>query len=230
MKHGFFVLTAAALLSLSACKKQGDTTETDAAPTAAETTTSAPTAAAPAAPVAEPGAEDQARAEQQAKLDYATMEDGYINDAKGQWATSAKASSSFGEENAKGDPNYPNQPTHVIGAPDGQTWSNKNQDIGFDWLEASYAKPVSATEVRVVTSNDEAVESISKIELIDEQGTAHAIWSGLSDTKPDARGDRTWFVRKLEPTAYLVRSVKVTLANNVATGYKEIDAVQLVGN
>lgn len=51
---------------------------------------------APAAP-AEPTAEQAETAQRQAKLDYATMEDGYINDTRGQWASSSSASSTYGD-------------------------------------------------------------------------------------------------------------------------------------
>jgi len=46
----------------------------------------------------------------------------------------------------------------------------------------------------------------------------------------DERGSRTWFVRSFEKTAYKVKAVKLTIANSVARGYKEVDAVQLVGD
>ena len=88
---------------------------------------------------------------------------------------------------------------------------------------------MNATEVRVVTVSNEAVESINKIELIDTEGSAHAIWSGLSETKQDERGARTWITRKFDATPYQVKSVKLTFANNVANGYKQVDAVQLIG-
>ena len=81
--------------------------------------------------------------------------------------------------------------------------------------------------VRVVV-NDNAAASITRVELIDAAGTAHPAWSGISDVKQDERGPRTWFVRTFDATPYPVRAVKLTFANNVASGYKEVDAVQLV--
>ena len=238
MKHGVFVLSVAMALSLGACKKEdaesagnGAGATPDATTATTERAPSAGTAAEPAAdPAAEPSEEQRARAEQQAKLDYATMEDGYINDAKGQWAASAKASSSFGKANDEpADSQRSNTPWQATGTPNGEAWNNNNQDIGFDWIELAYANPVKATEVRAVTTSNEAAESISKIELIDTDGAAHAIWSGLSETKRDARGARTWVVHKFDATPYQVKSVKLTFANNVANGYKQVDAVQLIG-
>ena len=228
MKHGLLALSITVALALGACKKEAAETVADTAPTAVSETTSEP---APATePATETSAEDSARAEQQAKLDYATMENGYITDAKGQWATSAKASSSFGDANAApADSQSSNTPWQATGAPNGGVWTNNNQDIGFDWIELGYDKPVKATEVRVVTTDDEAVQAINQVELIDTMGKAHAVWSGLSDVKPDERGSRTWFVRKFDATPYQVKAVKITFANNVASGYKNVDAVQLTG-
>jgi hypothetical protein len=99
----------------------------------------------------------------------------------------------------------------------------------MDWLEASFAKPVAAKEVRVVFENGEGVEAVSKMEVQDAQGKWNTVWSGLSDVKHDQRGNRTWFVRTFEKTAYPVSAVKITIANNVERGYKVVDAVQLVG-
>jgi hypothetical protein len=197
-----------------------------------------PSAAAPApapvptstpAPVAEPAAQDTEKAKLQAKLDYSAMEDGYLNDAKAQWAVAAKASSSYGEK-----PEAPPEPDKSLAhrttsKPDGNAWSQLSQDVGFDWIQADFANPVQATELRAVFLDDEAVKSITKVELISTDGKPNTVWSGLSDQVQDARGARTWFVRKFDKTPYQVKAVKLTFANNVATGYKEVDAVQLVG-
>lgn len=227
MNKGILVLSIALSLTLTSCKKHevGPTDDLAPAPTTASALAIEPATANP-----EPSEQDRARAEQQAKLDYATMEDGYLNDAKGQWASAAKASSAFGDANAApADSQDGNTPWQATGAPNGDNWNNNNQDIGFDWIELAYANPVKATEVRAVTTDNEAAESISKIELIDTDGAAHAIWSGLSETKQDARGARTWIVHKFDATPYQVKSVKLTFANNVASGYKQVDAVQLIG-
>ena len=116
----------------------------------------------------------------------------------------------------------------ATGAANGDAWTNNQQSIGFDWLQLDYARPVAATSVRAVL-NEVAVQSITKVELIGADGSAHTVWSGVSDTKKDERGPRTWFVRKFDATPYPVKSVKLTFANNVAPGFKTVDAVQLVG-
>lgn len=170
----------------------------------------------------------QEKAEKADKLAYAQMEDGYLNDPKGQWASGAKASSSFGSaDKAPPDSQDSSTPFHATGAPNSNSWSNNNQEMGIDWLEVTFAKPVNATELRVVQTN--GVGSVSKVELIDESGAAHEIWSGADETVQDKRGQRTWLVKTFEKTAYKVAGAKVSFANAVVSGYKEVDGVQLVG-
>ncbi len=171
---------------------------------------------------------DAEKAQKQAALDYATMEDKYLNDAKGQWATAAKASSAFGSAGKEPpESTASSTPFQTTGAPNGDTWTNDHQDMGFDWLELTYANPVHATELRIVQRA--GVGSLAKVELFDEAGAAHEIWSGTDDAKQDRRGPRTWVVRTFEKTPYKAVKAKLTFANAVVPGYKEVDAVQLVG-
>jgi hypothetical protein len=207
----------------------------------------APAAAAPAvvvapavvatpatpAPAAAPAATDpenmtpeqKEQAQRQAKLDFGVMEDKYINDPKAQWASGASASSSYGNP----QPSEYHLATKLIGPPDNNFWMNKNDDIGFEWVQADYAKPVFATEVRLIVADGTGVEALNKVELQDTDGKWTTVWTGLSDVKPDARGPRTWFVRTFPKTAYKVKAVKYTVANNVKVGEKKFDAAQLVG-
>ena len=225
------LIAVACTLALAGCKKKPAEGEP---PPATSQATPAPAPAPAATPAPQEPAEltDEQRqaAEKKARLDYSMMEDGYINDAKGQWASSAQASSSFNEtpEKAKENPQA-SRAWFATGAPDGKEWSQKSQDIGMDWIEVGYAKPVHATEVRAVLISSDAVRAIAKMELIDEGGAAQAVWSGVSDMEPDKRGDRTWFVKSFPKTAGKIKAVKLTFANAVSSGYKEVDAVQLVG-
>jgi hypothetical protein len=224
------ILLPALILSslvVASCGKKSEEASSDATPPAASSTGSATPAPAADAPQADPSQDEADRAQKQVLLDYATMEDNYINDPHAQWATAGKASSTFGDDS--GEPSSSSLASNVVGTVDGKTWTNNHQDVGMDWLEASFAKPVTATEVRVVFANGEGVEAVSKVELQDAQGKWNTVWSGLSDVKRDARGNRTWFVRTFEKTAYPVNAVKITIANNVQRGYKVVDAVQLVG-
>jgi hypothetical protein len=224
MKHATIsaLIASTLALTLAACGKKSEE------PAAADTAPPPPAEAPPETPpTAEQSQDDAERAQKQALLDYATMEDAFINDAHAQWANAATASSTFGDD--RGEPAKSNLAANVIGAVDGESWTNNKLDVGMDWLEARFAKPVAATEVRVVFQGGAGAEAVSKLELQDPQGKWNTVWSGLSDAKVDRRGNRTWFVRKLEKTAYPVNAVKITIANNVQNGYKVVDAVQLVG-
>jgi len=224
MKHLTLTALIASTLALSACgKKHAD----QPAPAPAPAPVVAAPAPAPKPAPADLSDADRERAKKQAQLDYATMEDKYINDPRAQWAAGATASSTFGDDNGR-KPASSNLPERVVGPVDSDTWTNNHQDIGFDWLETTFAKPVSATEVRVVFNK--GVEAVSKLELQDTDGKWNTVWSGLAEAKSDERGRRTWFVKTFEKTPYKVKAVKVTLANNVYNNYKEINAVQLVGD
>lgn len=224
---------ALALLSvclvLTACNKKEPAPDA-AAPAPATAAAPAPAPAPAPAVAAEPTEEERKRAELQGKLDYANMEQRYLSDALAQWATSAQASSGFGDkpEAVKADPTK-GRAWKAVGAPDDYEWSQQSPDLGMDWLETRYAKAVRATEVRAVLTNNDAVKSLTKVELVDEAGGLQAVWSGISESKRDERGPRTWVVHTFPKTDKPIVGVRLTFANAVSSGYKEVDAVQLVG-
>jgi hypothetical protein len=220
------VLVACA--ALVACAKKPDDSATPPADTAAPANESAAPAAASATsvPSAEPTQEQLERAKKQAALDYATMEDSYLNDAHGQWAKEVTASSTFGDDNSGGASDV-NKPKNMVGKPDGRFWTNNHQDMGFDSVEGTFEKPVHATEVRAVIGD--GVSTVSKLELRDGDGKYTTVWSGLNEDKRDDRGPRQWFVRKFDKSAEPVDGVKITFANAMDRVYKTVDAVQLVG-
>ena len=225
--------TAATLMFaalLGACKKHE---KVEPAPVVAEPVpvtvpAAGPAPAAAAAPAEQTDAQREL-AKKQALLAYGVMEDKYINDPRAQWATDAKASSVFGDENGK-KPAESHMAKSAVGPSDSNTWTNNNIDKGFDWLETTFAKPVNATEVRVVIPSGQGVEAINKVELQDEGGKWATVWEGMSEVKRDANGNRTWFVRTFDKTAYKAKAVKITFANNLQHDYKVVDAVQLVGD
>jgi len=213
------------IAALSACSKK-PAEEAAEAPAAEVATETAP-AADPSQEDADKQAAKEELAKKQAQLDYATMEDTYINDPKAQWASSAKASSGFGQD--QGQIYDSSLPNNAAGQVDGKSWQSNSSDVGFDWLEVGFEKPVHATEVRFALADEKAVMSASKIELIAADGTKHEVWSGVNDVTPDSRGQRTWFVKQFEATPYQVVGAKLSLANNMASGMKSVDAVQIVG-
>jgi hypothetical protein len=216
------LLTLATLLAATGCGKSNP--ESTSAPAAPATAPSAPPApATPAAPAADSGGADTTA--KLAAADWAIKQDAILHDPDGQWAISATSSSSYGD--AQGSQSW--SANQTTGAPnvasyadDGHAWAPKTQDSGIEWLDLKYPRPVHATEVRVRESYNSG--TIIKVELIDDGGAAHTVWAGNDPTT-----GLNYLLVKCQKTAYKTAEVKVTLATNIGPGWKEIDAVQLVG-
>lgn len=151
-----------------------------------------------------------------------------IADPTGQWAAMATASSQYGQSKYA--------PTQATGAPNialgmagdnPDAWCPAAKNEGTAWLEVTFAKPVRATEVRVRQNN--APGAITKIEAIEPDGTAHVWWEGVDPYQQPAIREIAWFAVRVPQTAYRVAKVKITLDLTAITGWKQIDAVQLVG-
>lgn len=218
---------AAALLA-AACQKAPADDASTVPPSNAVALIDAP---APAAPAAEPTAEALDAIEKQKAIDRALAEQQLLEDANGQWATAARASSTYATVISPDSTDY--QPAAATGAPDAQNsgyaslgWQPEKDGAGIEWLELDFATPVSAREVRV--RQIAAPGAVIKIELIDDTGTRHTVWQGRDDTAYES-GQIGWLLRTFEPTAYKARGVRLTLATNAVDGHESIDAVQLVG-
>jgi hypothetical protein len=222
------LISAAALLGLgillaaSGCgKSQHQTTTAPAAPAAA------PAATAPATP-ASTSAAGNGTASSTATLspgDAAVKLDAINTDPSGQWAISATASSSY--NNAQGAAQW--SANQATGAPnvaayadDGKAWAPSSKDAGLEWLDLKFPKAVHATEVRVRESFNSG--TIVKVELIDDSGTAHTAWAGNDPTT-----GLNYLLVTFPRTDFKTAEVKLILATNISEGWKEIDAVQLVG-
>jgi len=162
---------------------------------------------------------------QKNEIEWALKLDEIKNDANGQWANGAKASSAYND--AQGTAGY--SASQASGAPNvegygssNSAWTSKTPDAGIEWLELEYAKPVHATGVRVRESN--GAGAIIKVEVFDEQGGAHAVWTGADSTQ-----GLNFLIVEFPATAFKTNRVKLTLATNVVPGWSAIDAVQLVG-
>lgn len=204
---------------------------TDAAPTTdAEPTPAvgpASTAAPPAA--AAPAEEDPAIAEKRLAVAFALNEETLATDPRGQWAATAKASSTYGD--AKDPADY--SASKATGAPDvasfgdnGNAWTAKEADGGIERLELTFAKPVQATEIRVRQNSGPG--ALIKVELIDTTGASHVVHEGVDTAQYDKYN--FWFRKSFEKTAYRVAGAKLTLATNAVSSWNEIDAVQLIGD
>jgi hypothetical protein len=193
-----------------------------AAPTGAAAASVAP-AAAPAAP---PTAVDREAARKKEQIEWALKQDEIKNDPNGQWAKDAKASSTFND--AKGTASYSanqatGEPNVQVYSTTPQAWSAKTPDSGIEWLELTFAKPVRANAVRVRESSGSG--AVIKIEVFDEKGATHTVWSGTDSTK-----ELNYLIAEFPKTAFMTNRVKLTLATNVVSGWNQIDAVQLVGS
>ncbi len=149
-----------------------------------------------------------------------------LNDPSAQWATTAKAGSEYGAPNyaaAKmtGAPNVP------VAGDSVEAWCHNSSAQGLEWIELTYSTPVHATEARVRQTN--APGAIVKVEAIEPDGTTHRWWEGIDPYKAPAQRDLAWFAVRVPATPYLVAKLKITLNLAAVPGWKEIDAVQLVG-
>jgi hypothetical protein len=189
----------------------------------------APQMPPPSAPNATSTEADANGAETTAKIAgaaWALKQDEIKNDPKGQWATEATASSTYND--AKGKDSW--SANQVTGAPDvdkyaddGHAWAPKTPDAGIEWLDVKFAKPVYGEQVRIRESCGSG--AVIKVEIFDEQGTAHSVWTGNDPTR-----DLNYLMVKFPKTNFKTDRVKVTLATNIVPGWNEIDAIQLVGS
>jgi hypothetical protein len=205
-------------------------------PAAIATSPRVPVASPPTVPVKEdvaiavagfPAKGVEARGNAGALVPAAELNEGrIIADAAGQWAVAARAGSQYGKTQysavqATGAPNI-----SVAGnSPD--AWCPANKSNGTDWLEVTFAQPMHATEVRV--RQNDAAGAVIKVEAVESNGTAHVWWEGVDPYQAPAVREIVWFAVRVPKTAYLVAKVKITLNLTAGPGWKEIDAVQLVG-
>jgi len=163
--------------------------------------------------------EQKETARRQGQLDFSNMEEGFLTDPNAQWAKTAQATSDYSRHEV----------TRAVGKIDGEYWSSKNSDVGFDSLEAAFEKPVNATLLRVAVDDGYGLDGITKIELQDVDGKWNTVWSGVHNVKRDERGRRTWLVLPIEKTAYKAKAARITKSNNMTSQRLTVDAVQLVG-
>lgn len=217
------------LVATVACGKKSPDAAPDASATAPAVEPAAESAAA-GAEAADPAALEAAQKKR--AVERALAEQAILDEAHGQWAVAASASSTYSaEKDAASTDGY--APMQATGKPDvehygddAHAWAAERADGGIEWLETSFATPVHARELRV--RQNSMPGAIIKVELIDEAGGRHTIWEGTDDSVYE-NGEIEWFVRSFAPTAYKASGARLTLATNAVDGWNEIDAVQLVG-
>ena len=196
--------------------------------------TPAPAAAAPApppAPVVAPvtvsadGVTSTSTVGDNKSVDWGLKQEDIKNDPQGQWASGATASSTY--RDAKEQENY--SPWQATGAPNVEqesdnpaAWTAKSPDAGMEWIELTFPNAVHATGLRV--RENCGAGTIVRVEIFEENGTVHNLWTGTDPTRK-----LNYFELTFPKTTYKTNHVKVMLATNLLPGWKEIDAVQLVG-
>jgi hypothetical protein len=139
-----------------------------------------------------------------------------------QWASSASASSQYGEDSWSA--------AQVIGAPDTTecgdfttAWASEYYD-GVDWLEVSFATPVIPTQINIYETYNPS--SIVKVEMRDLEGSYHTVYE---TTPAIIESCPSTLIIDLEDIEYKVNAVLITIDQSVLMEWNEIDAVQLVG-
>jgi tetratricopeptide (TPR) repeat protein len=154
-----------------------------------------------------------------------STEAAFVADPLGQWASQARGSSQYRAQQYT--------PASATGAPDVESyqddpkaWASKEPTAGVEWLDLTFARAVIATEIRVRQSFHPG--AIAKVEVFAADGTALTVWEGR-DATVYPPGKIGWFVAKFPPTPWPTLRVKLTLNTKLLPGWKQIDAVQLIG-
>ncbi|MBU0480932.1 MAG: hypothetical protein KKG47_07510 [Proteobacteria bacterium] len=153
-------------------------------------------------------------------------EGGILGDSRGQWAAFAKASSEYGLDryNALQATGAPNVDTY---SDNPNAWCHSGSNSKLEWLEVYFSQPVQATELRV--RQNYTPGTITKVEAIAADGRVQVLWEG-SDPNTYLPNQISWFVLRFPTTTFPVHRVKLTLNISLISGWKQIDAVQLVGD
>jgi len=155
----------------------------------------------------------------------AVVEADILGDARGQWASAARASTEYGPadysaQQARGAPDVRSYND------DAHAWAPSASERQLEWLELTFAKPVRASELRVRQSYTPG--TIVKVEAFAPDGSAQVLWAGR-DANVYPPGRIAWFLLRFPATTQPVERIRITLDTPAAKGWKEIDAVQLLG-
>ncbi|MBN9692725.1 MAG: hypothetical protein J0M24_20955 [Verrucomicrobia bacterium] len=148
----------------------------------------------------------------------------YGNDALGQWAVGATASSEYRTTDYSA--------SRATGAPDvtrygdsPKAWASRLADSGEEWLELTFPNAVKAGAVRVRQVYNPG--AINRVEVFDALGIGTIVFQGI-DTNAYPANQIAWFIAKFPRTSGPVQRVRLTLDSARVKGWNEIDAVQLV--
>jgi hypothetical protein len=160
-------------------------------------------------------------------IDFAGIDEARVlGDPRGQWAAGATASSEYGNDryNARQATGAPNVASY---SDNPNAWCHSGRSVAEEWLEVSFARSVRATELRVRQTFTPG--TIGKVEAFGADGRAQVLWQG---TDPNAYPANriAWFVLRFPAPPFAVDRVRLTLNIGAKAGWKQIDAVQLVGD
>jgi sugar lactone lactonase YvrE len=140
-----------------------------------------------------------------------------------QWAIDANASTQYSE------PAW--SAMQATGAPDTSecgdietAWASSSS-MGEDWLELTYAAPVTPTEVNIYQTYEP--NQVVMVELIDTEGDYHKVYSG----EPAVEDCPFTLTVPVDDADYQAMGVRVSLDQSILSdlSWNEIDAVELVG-
>lgn len=123
----------------------------------------------------------------------------------------------------------------ALGAPDvasygdsPSAWYASDDATGEQWLAVGFGVPRYATGLSVFESDGAGF--VTKVELIDENGTLHRVWPLNGETDSSADGSLAEFKIQFEQTDYRVIGAKVYVDSDHVVGNSEaIDAIALHG-
>jgi hypothetical protein len=146
-----------------------------------------------------------------------------VGSVAGQWAVDAVASSEYAESSytaleATGAPNV------AVPADNPLAWTGAEADSGVDTLELSYEYMVTPTGVRIYESfNPGAVTMVEAYDADTDEWSV--LWEGEALTDEAMRV----FSPALDSVNFLTNRIRLTVQNDLVSGWNEIDAVQLFG-
>lgn len=122
-------------------------------------------------------------------------------------------------------------PEQATGAPDTITagdfptaWASRQQDVGQEWLEVEFQRPVAIAEVRIwETFNPGAINKVVALP-VSATGEGVVIWEGEAER---ASAPHEMVVQPRAPVAS--NRIKIHVDTTRVRGWNEIDAVELVG-
>jgi hypothetical protein len=141
-----------------------------------------------------------------------------------QWASSAIASSQYGDDSwsalqATGEPNTSDCGDY------GTAWATSASN-GVDWIELSYPVAVIPSTIEIYHSYNPG--AVVQVEVVDADGKAHSVYEEQAEPYDQCPAIETL---DLTPTGvdFPVAKIIIHLDQTNHTGWDEIDAVKLTG-